>query len=602
MARVAHSAKIYGIAAQFQASCLQVDGSLLFENDPVWSLANLEDLYHLFVESSDTGDRSFLEKFQDQLAKASRGTIRLAAEVILVHFLFPSNVTGFTKRKLVRTVLQWANDHVDDDYPAMAVLDRGVGSGGHGYNTRRPTEIKFVINVALKLKRLQSAEQASVFASAWSFRDTVGEVEGADSSQFRHMLLHLLFPDEFERIASGVHKWRLERMFHDLADEKILDRDERIYAIRKRLEELLPNETLDFYEAPLVAAWNPQKDEDGAEEMVARDALLHKKQIVLYGPPGTGKTHQAKELAEDLIRSAALQQHGAAWYFQNQAAVDQAAKDHTRRLQLHPGYSYEDFIRGLHVGEGGKTEYRLGYLPRLVNTIAKERETADPVAALPYVLILDEMNRTDLSRLLGECFSLLEDRCTPIDLPGLDADQKALTLALPKDLYVIGTMNLIDQSIEQIDFALRRRFLWQPSRFSAEALVRICAQRWTAEPGGPHDWNAVRVDFERLGAAATALNTAIHESQVLGEQYEIGHTYFFDVVAFLRLDVAWRKRRRASYLWKKGKPENVLFSLWRLSLEPLLREYLRGLEERARKKELDRLEKAFLSMPADVDE
>ncbi len=166
-------------------------------------------------------------------------------------------------------------------------------------------------------------------------------------------------------------------MFRDLAGDEVSDRDERLYAIRKRLEELLPRAKLDFHEPPLVAAWNPRDDD--SEDLVPRDALLHKKQIVLYGPPGTGKTHEATELAADLIRSSALQQKGAAWYFQNQKAVDLAAKSHTRRLQLHPGYSYEDFIRGLHVGENGKTEYRLGYLPQLVNTIARERASDDPV-------------------------------------------------------------------------------------------------------------------------------------------------------------------------------------------------------------------------------
>ena len=59
--------------------------------------------------------------------------------------------------------------------------------------------------------------------------------------------------------------------------------------------------------------------------------------------------------------------------------------------------------------------------------------------------------------MLGECFSLLEDRNQTIELPARNGDRAAMTLRIPDDLYVIGTMNLIDQSIEQIDFALRRR-------------------------------------------------------------------------------------------------------------------------------------------------
>lgn len=60
------------------------------------------------------------------------------------------------------------------------------------------------------------------------------------------------------------------------------------------------------------------------------------------------------------------------------------------RLQLHPAYGYEDFVRGLHIDGNGATEYRLGYLPRLVESMARDDQK------IPHVLILDELNRTDL--------------------------------------------------------------------------------------------------------------------------------------------------------------------------------------------------------------
>src|SRR5690606_4152243 len=149
---------------------------------------------------------------------------------------------------------------------------------------------------------------------------------------------------------------------------------------------------------------------------------------------------------------------GPKWYFENEDTVARLAAERVHRVQLHAGYSYEDFIRGLHVGVGGRTEYRAGYLLKLDERIEQEKQSAPEFSPLPHVLILDEINRTDLSRLLGECFSLLEDRETSIELPGLDEHGQPMRLALPSNLYVIGTMNLIDQSLEQIDFALRRRF------------------------------------------------------------------------------------------------------------------------------------------------
>lgn len=599
MARVAHAKATYDIAAIFKTTCLQTDGSLLFEGAHLWTLPNLKELHRVFVDSKDSGKRPFMEKFHDQLAGSNKDVKRLAAEVLLVHFLFPSNVTGPTKRRLVSTVLSWAGDTANDKHPAMVALDRGVGSGGQGYNTRRPNELWFLINFALKLKSLPNPEHTTLFSNAGAFREFVDEVEDAGSRQFRHMLLHLVYPDDFERIASATHKRRIAWAFRGLAGSSLDELDDQLLSIRRNLEKELSEKALDFYDPPLAAAWNP--DEDDAEESGASDALLYKKQIVLYGPPGTGKTHQAKALAATLIRSAALQKLGAAWYFRNESAVEQAIGTHFHRVQLHPGYSYEDFIRGLHVGEGGKTEYRLGLLPKLVQDIEDERKAGDPVAGLPHVLLLDEMNRADLSRLLGECFSLLEDRGTAIRLPGLDGQGKALTLKLPDDLYVIGTMNLIDQSIEQVDFALRRRFLWQRCGFSRQALVDVCEQRWNGRPMKGYDWDTVRKDFERLGGAAAALNAAIRSSRVLGEEYEIGHTYFFDAVSFLQEDLAGTKRKRI-FLWKKDKPERPVSRLWNLSLKPLLHEYLRGLEAIPRADELGRLEKAFLAMPADVDE
>jgi 5-methylcytosine-specific restriction enzyme B len=97
---------------------------------------------------------------------------------------------------------------------------------------------------------------------------------------------------------------------------------------------------------------------------------------------------------------------------------------------------------------------------------------------LPVVLVLDEINRTDLSRMFGEAFSLLENRGSSVVLPGIDPGGNPVELRLPDDLYVIGTMNLIDQSVEQMDFALRRRFLWRPCGFEPGPIVDVNRERW----------------------------------------------------------------------------------------------------------------------------
>jgi 5-methylcytosine-specific restriction protein B len=404
-----------------------------------------------------------------------------------------------------------------------------------------------------------------------------------------------LFPDSFERIASGNHKRRVIAAFAGLVQNEHEDEDRQLLAIRQGLETLMPGKTLDFYWPPLEAAWY-DSSEGGLADGAPLEIIQHKKQVVLYGPPGTGKTYRAKRLAERIIRSSALVTMGPARYFQSQPVIENALKSNIHRLQLHPAYSYEDFVRGLHISANGATEYRPGYFLRLIEAINKEpRESR-----LPHILILDEMNRTDLSRMLGECFSLLEDRNQTIELPAHNGEGATFTLQIPDDLFVIGTMNLIDQSVEQIDFALRRRFLWMLCPFDAEALMGAAESRWNELKSGL-DWSRVEADFRKLAGAASALNREIHDSPLLGAQYEIGHTYLLDVVVFLRNFLGPRPTRKHNYLWnRRGDALEPVIQVWSLSIRPLLEQYLAGLDANARNTELERLSKVLLKPTGDV--
>lgn len=584
---------IYDAAAKLMARCLQGDGSLLRDDAELWTPGNLEKIHKVFVAAPDEGDRTFTEKFEDQIKPAGSEICRLAAEVLAVYFLFPSNVGGARKKELVGEVLGWAGEVLPTESLLADALSQGIGSGGQGYNTRRPFEIAFLIEFAIAWKRLPEAERTAALADPWRFMENVDGVDGADARQGRHMLLHVLFPDRFERIASREHKRRVVASFSSLLDGNVPeDADRCLFAIRGKLENLLGRKDLDFYWSPLVEVWNDSGESgEGAAPM---DALRHKKQVVLYGPPGTGKTFRAKRVADRLIRSALLAKHGPKAYFEKAKTgeIDSEILDRIHRLQLHPAYGYEDFVRGLHINGSGATEYRLGYLPRLVERM--EGEDTD----VPRVLILDEINRTDLSRMLGECFSLLEDRDQEIELPGLDASGKSMTLSIPKNLFVIGTMNLIDQSVEQMDFALRRRFLWVLCPFDGEALVSAAKGLWERDRCRV-GWDRVEADFVRLAQAAGALNQEIHGSPLLGAQYEIGHTYLLDAVSFLKDDLGTRPQ---TFLWKKdGKAKRPVEQTWELSLKPLILEYLSGLDAKSREAEIERLATAFLSVPPEAD-
>ena len=156
-----NTTKIYQAADAFRSNCLLRDGSLLFEETSVWRQDALDRLHKAFVATPDEGDRSFLVKFKDQVGNAEPEVVRLAAEMLCVYFLFPSNVGGVRKREVVNEVLGWAGDKLPESHLLSGTFSNGIGSGGQGYNTRRPFEIALLIDLAIAWKkRKRSIEHA----------------------------------------------------------------------------------------------------------------------------------------------------------------------------------------------------------------------------------------------------------------------------------------------------------------------------------------------------------------------------------------------------------------------------------------------------------
>src|SRR5262249_13653156 len=152
------------------------------------------------------------------------------------------------------------------------------------------------------------------------------------------------------------------------------------------------------------------------------------------------------------------------------------------------------------------------------------------------------------------------------------------------------------QSVEELDFALRRRFFWRPAGFDPTAILTVNELRWSEHAPKKLGWNRAAGDMTKLAERAVLLNEQIARSPHLGSQYELGHTYFFDAAFFAGRWLRGIKQLNGGVLWTaSGRPRSSIEDLWTFSLEPLLAQYLAGLEADTATAELARLRAVLMT-------
>ncbi len=309
-------------------------------------------------------------------------------------------------------------------------------------------------------------------------------------------------------------------------------------------EKYLPNSIVDITEdLDLVAVLKEAVGFTETEECPDPSyAVEHPRNQILYGPPGTGKTYNTVGHALAILdgveaREVTDDDKQRFRDFRLVAGEPGKARGQTAMVTFHQNYAYEDFVEGIrprlaeaasdgsqHPSSARSGAAELAY-ELSAGIFRRICEAAGNASDKRFVLIIDEINRGNIPKVFGELITLIE----PSRRLGAD-DETTVTLpysgdefGVPDNLYIIGTMNTADRSIQQIDTALRRRFTF----------VEMM-------PDANHDLIAEDVDGVNCREMLRAMNERI--ALLLDREHQIGHTYLLNVETMEQLSDTFRNR------------------------------------------------------------
>ncbi len=236
MARFSPAKAIYEVADLFRQRCLVAGQSLLWPDHRAWTVGTIDSLVEAFVGRANYGEGTFLNKLHDQLAAEPDDVLRVAADVLAFYFLFPSSKSVGRRRKLdtIQTIVDWRPAALAIAPSEWGLLEaafvEGAGSTGSDYLTGRPAHLAFFLAFARGVLEGQ-ADPYDPDSCRRLIRRSVTTSSNVPT-QARHVLLHLLFPDRFERTASETHKKMMVSAFQEDAGGAA-DLDDALINIRR---------------------------------------------------------------------------------------------------------------------------------------------------------------------------------------------------------------------------------------------------------------------------------------------------------------------------------------------------------------------------------